>query len=151
MKVLKIVLVVLLLGFISIQFFGIEKSNPEFDSQLDFLTIENPPENIEKIFRNACYDCHSNETQWPWYANVAPMSWMIEDHVEEGRDYINLNDWGDYELEDRHYILEEMMEEIDHEEMPLPAYRIFHRDSRITDIQKAELFEWIRSVQKSAE
>lgn len=148
MKFLRILFILLVAVFVVIQFFGIERSNPEFDQNIDFITMENPPAEIEKTIRAACYDCHSNETIWPWYSYMAPASWLIEEHVLNGRDNLNLNDWGEYELEDRAYIIEEMIEEMEDGEMPLPGYDALHPDARLSDEQKEALYKWLRSIQR---
>jgi len=148
MKFLRILFILLVATFIVLQFFGIERGNPEFDQKADFISIEKPPAEVEKMIKAACYDCHSNETIWPWYSYIAPASWIIEEHVIDGRDNLNLNDWGDYELEDRAYIIEEMIEEIEDGEMPLPGYDILHPDAKLTDDQKEALYKWLRSIQK---
>jgi hypothetical protein len=148
MKFLRILFILLIAAFVVMQFFGIDRNNPEFDQETDFLTIENPPAEMEKIITSSCYDCHSNQTVWPWYSYIAPASWLIEDHVIEGRDNLNFSDWGTYELEDRAYIIEEMIEEIEEGEMPFPGYDKMHPDAKLTEEQKQALFTWLRSIQK---
>jgi hypothetical protein len=148
MKFLRILFILLVTAFVVLQFFGIERSNPEFDQKLDFITMENPPADVEKMIRAACYDCHSNETIWPWYSYISPISWTIEQHVVDGRDNLNLSYWGEYELEDRAYIIEEMIEETEENYMPLPNYDILHPDAKLSDEQKEKLFKWLRSIQK---
>lgn len=148
MKFLRILLILLVAALVVIQFIGIERSNPEFDQSLDLITMEKPPMDVEKILRASCYDCHSNETIWPWYSYVAPASWLIKQHVDDGRDNINFSDWGEYELEDRAYIIEEMIEEVEDGEMPFPGYDVFHPDAKLSEEQKKALFNWLRSIQK---
>lgn len=150
MKLLRILFILLVAVFVVLQFFGIDRTNPEFDPSNDMISMEKPPKDIEKILRSTCYDCHSNETNWPWYSYIAPTSWMIEEHVIDGRDNLNLSDWGEYELEDRAYIIEEMIEEIEDKEMPLPGYDMLHPDAKLSDEQKEALFNWLRSIQKIA-
>lgn len=147
MKFLRILFILLITAFVVIQFVGIEKTNPEFDSSTDFILMENPPEDVAQMLRSACYDCHSNETIWPWYSNIAPVSWMLEEHVIDGRDNLNLNQWGEFDVEDRAYILEEMMEEMEEGEMPIPGYLITHSAAKLSDTQKEKLFAWLRSKQ----
>ncbi|NPD44608.1 MULTISPECIES: heme-binding domain-containing protein [unclassified Lentimicrobium] len=147
MKFLRILFILLITAFVVIQFVGIEKTNPEFDSSSDFIVMENPPEDVAQMLRSSCYDCHSNETIWPWYSNIAPVSWMLEEHVEDGRDNINLNFWGEIDLEDRAYVIEEMIEEMEEGEMPIPGYLITHSNAKLSDAQKEKLFAWLRSKQ----
>lgn len=147
MKILKILIILLIAAFIIIQFFRIDKTNPEFDPVIDLITMENPPIEVAQMLKSACYDCHSNETIWPWYSNIAPISWMLEQHVEDGRDNINFSFWGEIEKEDRLYVLEEMIEEIEEAEMPLPGYLITHSDAKLSDTQRQLLIDWLRSKQ----
>lgn len=147
MKFLRILFVLLVAAFVLIQFISIEKTNPEFDQAADFVTMENPPADMEKILRSTCYDCHSNETVWPWYSNVAPVSWLLEDHVVNGRDNLNLSYWGELERDDKAYVIEEMIEEMEEGEMPLPGYDKTHPDAKLSAEQKEKLYEWLRSIQ----
>lgn len=101
--------------------------------------MENPPAEIANILKATCYDCHSNETVWPWYSYIAPVSFMVAQHVEDGRDNVNLSYWGENELEDRAYMIEEMIEEIEDGEMPLPGYDLMHPDAKLTDEQKKRI------------
>lgn len=148
MKFLRILFFLLLTAFVVLQFFTIEKTNPKFDSSTDFIVLENPPAEIAQMLRSACYDCHSNETKWPWYAHIAPVSWMLEEHVLDGRDNINLNLWGEFDVEDRAYIIEEMMEEMEEGEMPMPGYLLLHSEAKFDEAQQEKLFKWLRSIQK---
>ena len=147
MKFLRILFILLITAFVVIQFVGIEKTNPEFDSSTDFIVMENPPEDVAQMLRSACYDCHSNETIWPWYSNIAPISWMLEEHVIDGRDNLNLNFWAEFDEEDRVYVIEEMIEEMEEGEMPIPGYLITHSAAKLSDAQKEKLFAWLRSKQ----
>jgi len=147
MKVLKVLLLLILAAFIIIQFWRIDKSNPDFDKNMDLISIENPPTEIAQMLRSTCYDCHSNQTVWPWYSNVAPISWILEQHVEDGRENINFSYWGDFEAEDKIYVLEEMIEEIELAQMPLPGYSITHSDAKLSEAQMQLLIDWLRSQQ----
>lgn len=147
MKFLRILFILMIALFVLAQFKSIEKTNPEFDQAGDFITMENPPADMEKILRSTCYDCHSNETVWPWYSNVAPVSWLLENHVEDGRDNLNFSFWGEYEEEDRAYIIEEMIEEMEEGEMPFPGYDKTHPDAKLSLEQKEKFYIWLRSIQ----
>ncbi len=148
MKILRIFFILLIAAFVVMQFFGIDRTNPDFDPKDDFLSMEKPPADLEKLVKASCYDCHSNQTIWPWYSYVAPVSWLIEAHVIDGRDNVNLSEWGTYELEDRAYIIEEMIEEIEDGEMPFPGYDKLHPDAKLSEEQKQSLFKWLKSIQK---
>lgn len=147
MRILKILGMLLVAIFIVLQFFGIDKTNPEFEKGLDLIVMEEPSVEIAQMLRSACYDCHSNETNWPWYSNIAPVSWMLEQHVEDARDNVNFSFWGEFEAEDKVYVIEKMIEEIEEDQMPLPAYLIAHSNAKLSDTQKQLLIHWLRSKQ----
>ncbi|MFK7785749.1 MAG: heme-binding domain-containing protein [Crocinitomicaceae bacterium] len=138
----KKILLLLLAVFIIMQFSRIDKTNPKVDKAKDFITLVNPPADIEKTIRAACYDCHSNETEYPWYTNVAPVSWIIGNHIEEGREYFNFSTWADYDEDKKNHLLHECEEELEKEEMPLSSYTWTHGDANLSDEKREELAEW---------
>lgn len=146
---LRYFLLALLSAFIIIQFFGIDKSVPEYDESRDFLSVYEPPDEVESIFRTACYDCHSYSTIYPWYSNIQPAGWWLESHIEEGRDEMNLSLWEDYSPDDADHLLEEMVEMVEDEEMPLPSYTWIHADARLTDQQREQFTVWISDLRAS--
>ncbi len=147
MKFFKLFFILLLVAFILIQFISIDKASPEFDPSTDFMNMENPPEELAQMLRATCYDCHSNETVWPWYSNIAPVSWAIEKHVLEGRDNLNFSYWGEFDDEDKAYVIEEIIEEMEDGSMPIPGYDFTHPKAKLSDEQKEKLFVWLRSLQ----
>ena len=84
----------LLAALVVMQFFRIDKSAPEVVQGDDFIALMQPSEEVEALLKSACYDCHSNQTVYPWYANVAPVSWWLQHHVDEGREHLNFSVWG---------------------------------------------------------
>lgn len=100
---------------------------------------------VSRILREACYDCHSNETIYPWYANVAPVSWLVNHDVEEGRDELNFSTWADYPLKRKNHKLEEVIELIEEGEMPMPVYKITHPEARLTEEEVKLVIDWARS------
>lgn len=144
----KIIIVVLAI-FIVIQFFGVNKTVPETEPSADFLNIHQPPENVESIFRSACYDCHSYDTTYPWYSNIQPVAWWLQDHINEGRDEMNLSLWSEYSYDDADHLLEEMVEMVEAEEMPLPSYTWAHSEARLTDQERETLISWAENLRAS--
>lgn len=143
---LKKIGLALLAIVIIIQFSRIDKVNPEAIPEKDFMTITNSPENIKKILKTSCYDCHSNLTEYPWYSNVAPISWWLKDHIDDGRKHLNFSDWADYPLKKKKHKLEECWEMVGNEEMPLPSYLITHGDAELTAEERAELVAWFKGL-----
>ncbi len=100
------------------------------------------PPPVLSLLRRACFDCHSNETRWPWYAFVPPASWLVAHDVKEGRGQLNLSRWGEYNPFDRADLLDEMCELVSAGEMPLWQYRLLHDEARLTDAERTALCEW---------
>lgn len=142
----------IILGIIAIivilQFFRIDKTNPEVVAENDFITIVQPNENIKTMLKTSCYDCHSNETNYPWYTNIAPLSWWIKHHIDEGREELNFSEWGTFKVKRQKHKLEECFELIEENEMPKNSYLITHGDAKLTPEQKEELINWFKEQYK---
>ncbi len=141
----KKIIVVLAILFVVIQFFRIDKDNPSYAASDDFMTVENAPKEIQVIMEKACYDCHSHQTEYPWYSNVAPVSWWLRHHIDEGREHLNFSEWAGYDAERREHKLEEMAEEVEEGEMPLNSYTWTHAGARLTDEEREMLVEWVNT------
>ena len=139
-KKLLMALAVLVGVGIVIQFVPVERSNPPVVKDLD------APPDVKGVLRASCYDCHSNETRWPWYSRVAPTSWLVARDVEEARSHFNFSLWGTYEPKKQQRVAAKMWEEVNDGEMPLPAYLLAHSDARLTDDDKALLESWTAMV-----
>ena len=146
MTIKKKFLLALLVTLIGIQFIRIDQSNPPVDQSKDLIALHNPPENIEKMLRNACYDCHSHETKYPWYANVAPASWLLADHRNHGRHHLNFSIWGEYSEKKYKHKLEECVEMVEEGEMPMTSYVMFHEEAKLTEEQKEALLSWFMQL-----
>lgn len=143
---MKKILIALLVVLVVLQFFQIEKTNPAVDESKDFLKTQNTPEEIASIIKTSCYDCHSNESKYPWYSNVQPAGWFLKDHIDEGRRELNFSTFTDYELKRQDHKLEECIEYIEKDEMPLGSYTLVHREAALTEAQKNTLIEYFKSV-----
>ena len=130
--------IVALVLFVAIQLKQPDRSNPPVE-----VDVAAPAE-IDAILRQACYDCHSNETRWPWYSYVAPLSWWTAEHVEHGRSEMNFSHWPVDDPGQRDYLFKEIREQIEDDEMPLESYRIMHAGARLTDEEKQALLSWAR-------
>lgn len=135
-RTLKVVGVGLLAVVLSIQLVPVERSNPPVRTAID------PPDDVERILRRACWDCHSNETEWPWYAYVAPVSWYVADDVHEARDDMNFTDWPADDPEEARDLVEEIGEQIEDDAMPPDSYRWMHPEARLTPEQRQTLVDW---------
>tara|TARA_B100000508_G_scaffold141062_1_gene145772 strand:- start:11655 stop:12053 length:399 start_codon:yes stop_codon:yes gene_type:complete len=129
-----------------IQFIRVEYTNPPSKPENDLIAITNPPEEVQKILKSSCYHCHSNNTVWPWYSQIAPASWWIKHHVDEGRRHFNFSEW--HEMDARH--VERFVEEAEYEvlegDMPLPPFTLMHKGTKLTEQQKDVLITWLSSL-----
>ena len=148
---MKKIFIGLLAIIIIIQFFRIDKTNAVSDPSLDLFTVEVVPDEVQSLLKTACFDCHSNTAVYPWYTNVAPVSWWIKRHIDEGRDELNFNDWGSYSVKRKRHKLEEIEEMIDEKEMPLPSYLWIHGEARLTEREQKELIRWSKQLRAGAE
>ena len=133
-----------------IQFFRIDKTNPEVITENDFITITQPSEEVTTILKTACYDCHSNESKYPWYTNIAPISWWVKQHINEGREELNFSEWGTFKAKKKDHKLEELIEEVEEGEMPLKEYTWTHAEANLTKEQKELLIQWIKEIRAAA-
>ena len=143
---IKKILLVLLALFVIIQFFRIDRDTPERQAKNDFLVLTNAPSEVSVIMKNACYDCHSYETDYPWYSQIAPISWLLNDHVVEGREHLNFSEWGTYSAKKADHKLEECFEEVDEGEMPLKGYTLMHGDAKLSTEEKNVLTDFFKSL-----
>jgi hypothetical protein len=148
---LKRIIIYLLIIFVIMQFFRIDKTNPPVNAELDFIRNMNPPAEVAGLFKNACYDCHSNTTVYPWYSNIAPVSWWLKDHINEGRKELNFSLWQSFTPKRKKRKLDECLELVKEEEMPLPTYTWMHKKARLTHDQRVLLTTWLQSVGAKAE
>jgi dsDNA-binding SOS-regulon protein len=140
--VIKILVVIGVVTFIVIQFFQPEKNISEI-TQNHIFKQEQLPENVQQTLKNACMDCHSNNTDYPWYNKIAPVSWMLNKHVTEGKKELNFSEWGEMDAYDKIGALEDIRQEIEQKTMPLKEYAALHKEAKLTDEKRAALIAWI--------
>ena len=100
------------------------------------------PAEVQTLLEAACYDCHSNETKYPWYSQVAPVSWFVADHIQEGREALNFSTFGNLSANDRSEVMEESAENIQEGEMPLESYVWMHPEAKLSAAQRETLIQW---------
>lgn len=144
----KKIVVSLIIVFVAIQFVRTEEATTAYGAEQDLLNITQANEKIVSLMKSACYDCHSEETKNPWYAQVAPFSWWINDHINEGKEHLNFSAFGTYSAKKAAHKMEECYEELEEGEMPLTSYTIIHADARLSDEQKETLVNWFKTVEK---
>lgn len=148
MKILKKVLIVLLVLFVAAQAFRPAKNNSN-DTSKDISKSYVVPENVKAILAKACNDCHSNNTKYPWYAEIQPVAWWLNDHIKDGKKHLNFNEFDGYRIARQYKKLEECMDEVKDGEMPMSSYTIIHKEAKLTDDEKQALFTWCEIVRGS--
>lgn len=127
-----------------LQFFGIDKTNPPIEPGQDFIAIERPPQEIAVMIKDACYDCHSHHTKYPWYTYITPLSWWIGGHIDHGREELNFSEWKSYSPSRAAHKLEESYELTVEKHMPLGSYTWTHPNARLKDMDIKRLAEWFK-------
>ncbi len=141
----KTIFLILLILLILIQFIRVDQTNPESNSESNYFVVASVPTQVQGIMQESCFDCHSNQTVYPWYSKVAPASWFLNQHIREGRKKINFSEWDSYSLEDQTDIHSECIEVIQENEMPLKSYTLIHSKARLSDEEKDALIQWFMS------
>lgn len=133
----KIAIAALLLFGLA-QLVPVERTNPPVEMEIP------AGDAVVQILRRSCYDCHSNESRWPWYAYVAPVSWLVVHDVNEAREHLNFSTWNAYKAKKRIKLMREAWEEVEEGDMPLWFYLPLHPDARLSDAEKQRLRAWAR-------
>ncbi len=139
-KILKIVVRILVAALIVIQFIRPDKNESGYESLNNFKTETNISDKVFSILKTNCFDCHSNQTVYPWYAEISPVSLWLEDHVNEGKEELNFSEWKNYSTKKKDHKLEELIEEVDEGEMPLDSYTWVH--GKLPKDDHKVLLEW---------
>ena len=129
-----------LIGFLGLQFVRPDRTNPPASAAASLKA--KAPSPVTAILDRSCRDCHSNETRWPWYTNVSPMSWLVANHVHHGRDHFNYSEWATYPSDDQDKFLGAMCDLTRRERMPLPSYLLIHRGAALTPADVMTLCTW---------
>lgn len=146
---MKRILLFLLGIFILLQLVPANKPEVIANNPNDLFLNNNVPSNIELMLRTSCYDCHSNETMYPWYAHVAPVSFLVSKDTREGRRELNFSEWEKLDAHEKEEMLEEIAEEVEEGEMPMKIYPVTHPKARLSDENREEIENWALSMAES--
>ena len=141
-RILKIIAIVFVIGFIVIQFYRPDRTNPPIVQAETIGATTAIPENVNQILVRSCNDCHSNETVYPWYSNISPFSWLLAEHIEEGRRELNVSVWTTYSGKKKRHKLDEVCEQVTSGAMPHNQYLWMHRDALLSEEEKKNLCDW---------
>jgi len=142
LRILKWVAILLALAAVGIQFVRPARTNPAFNQSQSLEAYTQMTPEVASILDRSCRDCHSSKTSWPWYSNVAPVSWWVIDHVNHGRSHLNYSEWGTLKREDQDKTLREICDEVTSGAMPLPSYLPLHPAARLSEQDKKTICDW---------
>ena len=137
-SILKTAAIILAAVFVAIQFVPVDRTNPPAG-----VSVTAPPD-VGALLERGCFDCHSHRTDWPWYGYVAPLSWIMAHHVEEGRGDLNFDAWPVFDLELRELYLRDIEQQLLKGEMPPGYYKLTHSGARLSEDEVATLLAWSR-------
>ena len=148
-KFFKRLFQILILIFIIIQFIRPEKNKAEDISKNDISTIYPVPEDVQSILKTSCYDCHSNNTLYPWYSKIQPVAWWLNSHIQDGKKDLNFSEFASYRIRRQYKKLEEVNDLVKKNEMPIDQYLWIHKNAVLSDQQKLTLANWVTSIRDS--
>jgi len=151
-KILKITVLTVLVLLALLQFYPRPVKNTASAISSNDITIRHSvPVNVQEILQVSCYDCHSNNTRYPWYSRLQPVAWWLGDHIREGKAELNFSEFGAYSLRRQYHKLEEMEDQVKEDEMPLTSYTLIHRAAKLSSADKATLSTWTLALRDSFE
>lgn len=135
----------LIVAFIVLQFFHPAENTGIRDTTADVMNSSHIPDTVAMILQASCYDCHSNNTIYPWYGKISPVSWYMSHHINEGREHLNFSEWTDYSQSEKIGKLDDLCEEVSSGDMPLRSYLFLHGDARLSAEQIRAICDWTES------
>jgi len=149
MRILKITAIIVLVAFVGIQFIPTTRNQSDTVPSTDFMLVNNVPETIQNKLQVSCYDCHSNNTQYPWYNKIQPAAWFLEDHIKEGKAELNFSEWDSLSSRRKSSKLRSIIKQIESGEMPLDSYTLIHKDAAFSKAEAEEMINWITQLKDS--
>lgn len=150
-RILKVTALIVVIVFIAIQFIRPGKNLGEEIPENQITAKYKIPEDVQQILNVSCYDCHSNTTHYPWYSNIQPFAWWLNDHIVEGKKELNFSTFLDYPVWRQYKKFKEIGKEIKEDEMPMTSYTIIHRDAVLSADQKLTIENWAANIRKEME
>jgi hypothetical protein len=149
MKLAKKILIATVIILVAIQFIRPDRTSNNQPSVPGISKVAVFPDNVRVIIQNACYDCHSNNTVYPWYSNIQPVGWLLAGHIKDGRDNLNFSEFGEYSPKKQLSKLDEIANVIRDDIMPLPSYKMMHKSARLSTGEKTLLINWAQHATDS--
>ena len=148
-KLLRRIFQILFVAFIVIQFFRPEKNKSESINGNDITRKYAVPQDVLNILQSSCYDCHSNNTRYPWYASIQPVDWWLNNHINGGKRSLNFSEFASYRIGKQYKRLNDISEEIKDDGMPLDSYLWIHKKAVLNDLQKKIITNWTHVLRDS--
>jgi hypothetical protein len=149
MKWIKKIAIVLVGGLLIIQFIRPARNRSNKVSATDITKTYVIPANVQHVLKSSCYDCHSDNSNYPWYANIQPLGWLLASHIKEGKEELNFSEFGSYTLRRQKSKLKGIENSIRDGSMPLGSYTLMHKEAILSNDEKALLFDWVMKVRDS--
>ena len=149
MKSLKLAGLIVLIVLVGLQFFPAGTNQSKEVPPTDFILTYKVPDNIGHFLNASCYNCHSNNTKYPWYSRVQPIGWLLESHINEGKAELNFSEFSNYSVRKQKSKLKSMVNQVEKGEMPLASYTLMHRDARLSQESKKLLVGYLNALQDS--
>jgi len=135
----------LVIAFVAIQFYPRNNNNiSKTKSEYALSISETTSDSVLQILKTSCFDCHSNNSVYPWYSNIQPFCWWINHHIYEGKESLNFDEWETYTSKKKNHVLHEIKEQIEEGEMPLESYTWIHKNAVLTAYQKSLIYDWVK-------
>lgn len=142
---MKKIILGIIVVFILMQF-ARPKKNDSRNGVNDITTVMEVPEDVQQILKTSCADCHSNFTKYPWYNEIAPVSWFVASHVNDGKEHLNFSEWTVYNNNQKEHIINDLKEVLESQEMPLMSYLKMHKEAEMTPEQYKTLLDWVKTL-----
>jgi hypothetical protein len=146
MSIFKKIGLGLLASLVVIQFIRPEKNQLPITSDQQLSSRYPIPDSVNRILQKACMDCHSNNSRYPWYASIQPIAWWLDEHIRDGKKHLNFDEYTHRSLRYQYHKMEETIEMVKEEEMPLPSYTWTHTEARLTKAERIAITQWAQSV-----
>lgn len=134
------------MAFVGIQWIPTTRNQSTIILKSDFSNTFEVPYNIQNILKNSCYDCHSNNTNYPWYDKIQPASWLLENHIKKGKKELNFSEFGTYSKRKQKSKLKAAINQIKDDEMPLYSYTLIHKDAKLSESDKEVITKWLTEL-----
>ena len=147
-KIIKNLFLLLLVALVVIQFIHPPKNNADEANlmTIDISKVYVVPDSVTQILKTSCYDCHSNNTVYPWYSKIQPVAWWLNDHIEEGKREINFSEFATYRIGRQYKKMDEIIKQVKEDEMPLSSYTLIHKNAILTQNQKLAISNWASTI-----